>query len=103
MEATVEKLEALFNKAESDLNFIECKLENELAQITDNREPNPVKMIHNIQEIKKEFSTLVKEIHETEKKQKEAIENLQDHLKSVCEKLEIVQQKSIVDEVHKKS
>ncbi|XP_076363792.1 uncharacterized protein LOC143253586 isoform X2 [Tachypleus tridentatus] len=88
----------LFNKADSDLNFIECKLENELAKITDNKEPNPVKMIHNIQEIKKEFSTLVKEIRETENKQMEAIQSLQGHLKSVCEKLETVQQKSIMEE-----
>ncbi|XP_067135568.1 spindle and kinetochore-associated protein 2-like [Centruroides vittatus] len=91
MEATVSKLEALFQQAESDLNSVSCQLETELTRATINKsgdQVNPVKVIEAVQQIKKDYSKLLKEVAELQATQKKAINNLQEELKVINEKLE---------------
>ncbi|XP_078404340.1 LOW QUALITY PROTEIN: SKA complex subunit 2 [Cetorhinus maximus] len=83
MEAAVNKLEALFQKAESDLDYIEHKLEFEivknLPQSTPTQE-NPVKLLEQLRVIKSRYHELSVEADQIASEQKEAVDFIRSQL-----------------------
>ncbi|XP_041053506.1 spindle and kinetochore-associated protein 2 isoform X3 [Carcharodon carcharias] len=83
MEAAVNKLEAMFQKAESDLDYIEHKLEFEivknLPQSTPTQE-NPVKLLEQLRVIKSHYHELSVEADQIASEQKEAVDFIRSHL-----------------------
>ncbi|KAL5015673.1 hypothetical protein ScPMuIL_005262 [Solemya velum] len=93
MERTVGTLEAMFQKAESDLNYLSRKLEFEFGnQDEDGTKVNPAKMMPKIAEIKKEYANLVTEAAAIQKAQMEAMDFFRCNLLSVCDVLQKLQQ-----------
>ncbi|KAL3857368.1 hypothetical protein ACJMK2_012044 [Sinanodonta woodiana] len=94
MEKTVENLEAMFQKAESDINYLNRKLDFEFEQSVDADERNPVRMLQRINDIKKEYSSVVKEAQDIQKAQKEAVEYFQTQLATTVSLLQKLQKNS---------
>ncbi|XP_013412161.1 spindle and kinetochore-associated protein 2 [Lingula anatina] len=102
MEAAVDKLEAMFQKADSDLNYISRKLDTEFAADAEHStQPNPAKMLEKIADIKKEYSVLVKEAEAIKDAQKEAVTFFQTQLMSACEALQRLQNQAGMEESEK--
>ncbi|XP_014769960.1 spindle and kinetochore-associated protein 2 isoform X2 [Octopus bimaculoides] len=79
IEKSVEFLEALFQKSESDLNHIERKLEFEFQDGL-SKEENPVRLMKKVAAIKKEFLEVVEETKKLQDAQKEITDNFREQL-----------------------
>ncbi|XP_060063690.1 spindle and kinetochore-associated protein 2-like [Ylistrum balloti] len=88
MEQTVNSLESMFQKAESDLNYLSRKIDFELGQ---KNKTNPAQLIEKISEIKKEYGDLVKEATSIQEAQKEAVEYFRTQLMAACQLLQTLQ------------
>ncbi|XP_069135380.1 SKA complex subunit 2-like isoform X2 [Argopecten irradians] len=88
MEQTVNSLESMFQKAESDLNYLSRKIDFELGQ---KNKANPAQLIEKISEIKKEYGDLVKEATSIQEAQKEAVEYFKTQLMAACQLLQTLQ------------
>ncbi|XP_033747461.1 spindle and kinetochore-associated protein 2-like isoform X2 [Pecten maximus] len=91
MEQTVNSLESMFQKAESDLNYLSRKIDFELGQ---KNKANPAQLIEKISEIKKEYGDLVKEAASIQEAQKEAVEYFRTQLMAACQLLQALQQQT---------
>ncbi|XP_048753481.1 spindle and kinetochore-associated protein 2-like isoform X3 [Ostrea edulis] len=92
MESKVEVLEAMFQKAESDLNFLSRRLDFEFDQNNEENKANPTQMLQKIADIKKEFSSIVQEATAIQETQKEAVAQFQSQLLAACQLLQKVQE-----------
>ncbi|XP_041348756.1 spindle and kinetochore-associated protein 2-like [Gigantopelta aegis] len=89
MEKTVETLEAMFQKADSDLNYLSRKLEFEFENTANGKEQmNPVRMMQKIGEIKKEYAGIVQEAAAIHQTQKEAMDYFRSQLLVACQMLQ---------------
>ncbi|XP_029651561.1 spindle and kinetochore-associated protein 2 [Octopus sinensis] len=79
IEKSVEFVEALFQKSESDLNHIERKLEFQF-QDGFSKEENPVRLMKKVAAIKKEFLEVVEETKKLQDAQKEITDNFREQL-----------------------
>ncbi|OWF44919.1 spindle and kinetochore-associated protein 2-like [Mizuhopecten yessoensis] len=91
MEQTVNSLESMFQKAESDLTYLSRKIDFELGQ---KNKANPAQLIEKISEIKKEYGDLVKEAASIQEAQKEAVEYFRTQLMAACQLLQALQQQT---------
>ncbi|CAH3182633.1 unnamed protein product [Porites evermanni] len=83
MEPAVDKLEALFQKAESDLNYISLRLETEFSQQFSEScqdELNPIKLLKRINQAKQRFKSLSEEASCICSKQEEIKDVLTDQM-----------------------
>jgi len=83
MEPAVDKLEALFQKAESDLNYISLRLETEFSQQfsdSDQDELNPIKLLDRVNRAKVRFKCLSEAASSTHSKQQEIQDGLRNQL-----------------------
>ncbi|KAJ8312390.1 hypothetical protein KUTeg_009763 [Tegillarca granosa] len=94
MEQTVDTLEAMFQKANSDLNYLSRKIEFEFEQGNQENKGNPVKMLQKITDIKKEYANLVKEVAAIQEAQKEAVDFIKTQLVTLCELVQKAAEKS---------
>ncbi|XP_063448544.1 spindle and kinetochore-associated protein 2-like [Mytilus trossulus] len=94
MEKNVEILESMFQQAESDLNYLSRKIEFEFDKDNEENKVNPAKMLQKIQDIKKEYGSLVKEAAAIQQVQKEAADYFKTQIQTVCKLLEDLQQKT---------
>lgn len=93
MERTVEKLEAMFQKAESDANYLSQKLDLDFENSED-IQANPVKMLQKLNDVKKEYSALVEEAASIQKAQQEAVLEFQNKISTTCQLLLQLQSKT---------
>ncbi|CAM1320980.1 Uncharacterised protein g7641 [Pycnogonum litorale] len=99
MEASVKKVEAMFQKADSDLDCIANKIERHSRFMNSSIEPvNILKVLKAVQELKKDYKEVVDEIAALKETQKNVMEDMQDEMKTVCGKLRILQDKCGIDE-----
>lgn len=94
MEKNVEILESMFQKAESDLNYLTRKIEFEFDKDNEENKINPAKMLQKITDIKKEYGALVQEAAAIQQVQKEAAEYFKTQIQTVCKLLESLQQQT---------
>ncbi|XP_056010311.1 spindle and kinetochore-associated protein 2-like isoform X2 [Ostrea edulis] len=92
MESKVEVLEAMFQKAESDLNFLSRRLDFEFDQNNEENKANPTQMLQKIADIKKEFSSIVQEATAIQETQKATVAQFQSQLLAACQLLQKVQE-----------
>ncbi|XP_046351551.1 spindle and kinetochore-associated protein 2-like [Haliotis rufescens] len=90
MEKSVETLEAMFQKTESDLDYLSRKLDFEFDN-SGNAEANPVRLMQKVSEIKKEYGNIVQEAVAIQETQKEAMDYFRSQLLSACQMLQKLQ------------
>ncbi|XP_072272679.1 spindle and kinetochore-associated protein 2 [Pyxicephalus adspersus] len=91
METAVNKLEALFQKAESDLDYIEQKLEFEIRKsLPDDSaaQENPTKLLEQLASVKSRFKTLSAQLDKIATDQQKSVESIQQ---TIANTLKIVQ------------
>lgn len=101
MESKVEVLEAMFQKAESDLNFLSRKLDFEFDQNNEENKTNPSQMLQKIADVKKEFSSIVQEAAAIQEAQKEAVAQFQSQLMAACQLLQKIQEQGSLESKEK--
>ncbi|XP_029923957.1 TIP41-like protein isoform X3 [Myripristis murdjan] len=101
METTVEKLEAMFQKSEADLDYIEKRLKldfaNNAAENGSAPEENPVVLLENLMAIKARYTALCSEVKEIAAAQKESVDSIRQNLNSVMQLIQQVQQTADVE------
>ena len=103
MEATVDKLEAMFHQAECDIDYISRKLDLEFSndQVENEALQNPKKMLEKISEIKSEFSDIVKEAEAIKMAQIEAVDFFKTQLTTACAALQKLQDSANMESTEK--
>ncbi|XP_077995360.1 SKA complex subunit 2-like [Glandiceps talaboti] len=102
MGTTVDKLEALFQKAESDINYVSRKLDSEFSEMaTESAQANPKDLVERLQTVKKEYANIVKEAEEIKKAQEEAADFFKSQLQLACQTIQKIQEKSGVEVTEK--
>ncbi|XP_038670555.1 spindle and kinetochore-associated protein 2 isoform X2 [Scyliorhinus canicula] len=97
MEAAVNKLEAMFQKAESDLDYIEHKLEFEIAKNLPQNTPtqeNPVKLLEQLRVIKSRYRELSVEADQIASEQKEAVDFIRSQLTTTLQLVQKLQEQT---------
>ncbi|XP_060704397.1 spindle and kinetochore-associated protein 2 [Hemiscyllium ocellatum] len=97
MEAAVNKLEAMFQKAESDLDYIEHKLEFEIVKNLPRNAPaqeNPVKLLEQLRVIKSRYRELSLEADQIASEQKEAVDFIRLQLATTFQLVQKLQEQS---------
>ncbi|KAM9846764.1 SKA complex subunit 2 [Aulostomus maculatus] len=101
MEATVEKLEAMFQKSEADLEYIERRLKldfiNSTAENGRFAGENPAVMLEKLRAIKAKHTSLCDQVKEIAAAQKESMDSIRGHLSGVTELIQNLQQTSGVE------
>ena len=94
MESTVDKLEAKFQKAEAEIDFISRKLDSEFtgSQAGDEKvKANPAQILQKLAEVKQQYAAIVQEAEAIKQAQQEAMNFFKGELTTLCDKLAGVQ------------
>ncbi|XP_066506932.1 spindle and kinetochore-associated protein 2 isoform X2 [Hoplias malabaricus] len=94
METAVEKLEALFQKAEADIEYVEKRLKFDFmtnARENGAVEGNPVQLLENLAAIKSRHSALCAQVEEIASEQKRSMDSIRNHLDSTLKLVEELQ------------
>ncbi|KAK1157436.1 spindle and kinetochore-associated protein 2-like [Acipenser oxyrinchus oxyrinchus] len=100
METAVNKLEAMFQQAESDLQYMEHKLEFEfMSSLPENSaaEENPVKLLENLSAIKARHKALVTQVEQIALEQKQSMEAIREQLSSTVHIVQQLQQSTDIE------
>ncbi|XP_043910210.1 spindle and kinetochore-associated protein 2 [Protopterus annectens] len=100
METTVNKLEAMFEKAEADLDYIKQKLEFEIVRnLPDEgkRKENPIMILEQLNVIKSRHKALCKQMEKISAEQKECTEVIRSTLSSTEKMLQDLNQLSCLE------
>ncbi|XP_054482105.1 spindle and kinetochore-associated protein 2 [Anoplopoma fimbria] len=101
METTVEKLEAMFQKSEADLEYIERRLKLDFIKDTTENgcpaEENPAVMLENLRAIKAKHASLCSQVKEIAAAQKESMDSIRNNLGSAMEMVQQFQQTTDVE------
>ncbi|XP_033626979.1 spindle and kinetochore-associated protein 2-like [Asterias rubens] len=93
MENTVDKVEVLFRKAESDLEYMSRKLEDEFReQLGSNNQLNPCEMMQRLQRVKKEYNSLVQDAEGIKAMQSEMATYFKTQLQTACTAIKALQE-----------
>ncbi|XP_033970080.1 spindle and kinetochore-associated protein 2 [Trematomus bernacchii] len=96
MEATVDKLEAMFLKSEADLEYIEKRLKldfiNNTLQNGCPAKENPAVMLENLRAIKAKHTALSLQVKEIAAAQKESMDSIRNNLNTAKELVQHFQQ-----------
>lgn len=87
LEVAVEKMEAMFRKADSNIDYLSRKLNDDFCQGTgeDASELSPLEMKRRLQQVKKEFNSLQEDAESIKKTQEEMMNHLKSQLLVVSE------------------
>ncbi|KAM8977117.1 spindle and kinetochore-associated protein 2 [Pelodytes ibericus] len=99
METAVNKLEALFQKAESDLDYIEQKLEFEIRKSLpedSSVQENPTKLLEQLSSVKTRFKTLSSQLEKIAADQQKSVDNIQTTISSTMKMVQHLQQQTDV-------
>ncbi|XP_053310851.1 spindle and kinetochore-associated protein 2 [Spea bombifrons] len=97
METAVNKLEALFQKAESDLDYIEQKLEFEIRKSFPEDalvQENPAKLLEQLGTIKAQFKSLSSQLDKIATEQQKSVESIQDTIANTMQIVQHLQQQT---------
>ncbi|XP_001509447.2 spindle and kinetochore-associated protein 2 isoform X3 [Ornithorhynchus anatinus] len=97
MEAAVSKLEAMFQKAESDLDYIQHKLEFEIMKSlphSPSGEENPVTLLEELSEVKSRYKALCAQLEQVAKEQKESMTSICTTLDTTMKMVQQLQQQT---------
>ncbi|XP_026183758.1 SKA complex subunit 2 isoform X2 [Mastacembelus armatus] len=101
METTVDKLEAMFQKSEADLEYIEKRLKLDFINNTTENgcsvEENPLMMLENLRAIKAKHTELCSQMKEITAAQKQSMDSIRNSLNSVMELMQHFQQTTDVE------
>ncbi|KAK7907046.1 hypothetical protein WMY93_015658 [Mugilogobius chulae] len=96
MEPAVDKLEALFQKSEADLDYIEKRLKLDfITSASENGCPaqeNPAAMLESLAAIKARHAALSSQVQELASAQKQAVESIQTNVDQAMEVLRRLQE-----------
>lgn len=95
METAVNKLEAMFQKAEADLECMEKQLKFEfMTNVPENgsAEENPVKLLENLSSIKVRHKALCAQMEEIAIEQKQSVESIKSYLNTTVQLVQELQQ-----------
>ncbi|KAJ8275729.1 hypothetical protein COCON_G00074810 [Conger conger] len=95
METAVNKLEAMFQKAEADLEYIEKQLKFEcMTNVPENggAEENPVKILENLSAIKVRHKALCTQMEQISVEQKQSVESIKGYLNTTMQLVQELQQ-----------
>ncbi|XP_036450748.1 spindle and kinetochore-associated protein 2 isoform X1 [Colossoma macropomum] len=94
METAVDKLEALFQKAEADIEYVEKRLKFDFmtsARESGAVEGNPVQLLENLAAIKARHSALCAQVEEIAAEQKRSMDSIRAHLDTTVRLVEELQ------------
>ncbi|CAI9612093.1 unnamed protein product [Staurois parvus] len=97
METAVNKLEALFQKAESDLDYIEQKLEFEIRKSLPDEsaaQENPTKLLEQLASVKSRFKTLSAQLDKIATDQQKSVESIQQTITNTLKIVQNLQQQT---------
>ncbi|OCT92284.1 spindle and kinetochore-associated protein 2 [Xenopus laevis] len=97
METSVNKLEALFQKAESDLDYIEQKLEFEIRKSLPEDasvQENPVKLLEQLATVKLRFKTLSAQLETIAADQQKSVDGIQATIGNTLKMVQHLQQQT---------
>ncbi|XP_023823987.1 SKA complex subunit 2 isoform X2 [Salvelinus sp. IW2-2015] len=100
MEIAVDKLEAMFQKAEADMEYMEKRLRLEfLTNAPENgtTEENPVKLLENLSAIKVRHAALCTQVQEIAAEQKQSMDSIRAHLDTTVQLVQQLQQTADVE------
>ncbi|XP_069471253.1 spindle and kinetochore-associated protein 2 isoform X2 [Ambystoma mexicanum] len=100
MESAVNKLEAMFQKAESDLNYIEQKLDFEIRKSRPDGSPlqeDPVRLLEQLSAAKLRYKSLSTQLEKIAAEQKASIESIQNTLADTMTMVEQLHQQTELD------
>ncbi|CAB1316512.1 unnamed protein product [Coregonus sp. 'balchen'] len=100
METAVDKLEAMFQKAEADMEYMEKRLRLEfLTSAPENgaAEENPVKLLENLSAIKVRHAALCAQVQEIAAEQKQSMDSIRAHLDTTVQLVQQLQQTADVE------
>ncbi|XP_071533966.1 uncharacterized protein TBC1d7 isoform X3 [Panulirus ornatus] len=87
MEASVQKLEVLFSKAESELATLSCKVDQEYTALAAAQKTNsqvPTELVHNVQNLRAEMNQVSEEVLAFQKQQQAVMSSIQAQLSTLC-------------------
>ncbi|XP_063809982.1 spindle and kinetochore-associated protein 2 isoform X2 [Pseudophryne corroboree] len=97
METAVTKLEALFQKAESDLDYIEQKLEFEIRKSLpedSSAQENPTKLLEQLASVKSRFKSLSSQLDKIAADQQKSVERIQTTIANTMKMVQHLQQQT---------
>ncbi|XP_040192767.1 spindle and kinetochore-associated protein 2 isoform X1 [Rana temporaria] len=97
METAVNKLEALFQKAESDLDYIEQKLEFEIRKSLPDEsaaQENPTKLLEQLSGVKSRFKNLSAQLDRIATDQQKSVESIQQTMTNTLKIVKHLQQQT---------
>ncbi|KAM6373145.1 spindle and kinetochore-associated protein 2 isoform 2-T2 [Pluvialis apricaria] len=97
METAVTKLETLFQKAESDLDYIQHRLEFEIMKsLPDNpaAEENPVALLEELSVVKSRYKTLCMQLEKVSIEQRESMKGIRAALENTMKMVQTLQQQT---------
>ncbi|XP_035638020.1 spindle and kinetochore-associated protein 2 [Oncorhynchus keta] len=100
METAVDKLEAMFQKAEADMEYMEKRLRLDfLTNVPENSaaEENPVKLLENLSAIKTRHAALCTQVQEIAAEQKQSMDSIRVHLDTTVQLVRQLQQAADVE------
>uniref|UniRef100_A0AAY5KBK7 Protein FAM33A n=1 Tax=Esox lucius TaxID=8010 RepID=A0AAY5KBK7_ESOLU len=100
METAVDKLEAMFQKAEADMEYMEQRLKLDYltnAPENDAREENPVKLLENLSAIKARHAALCTQVQEIAAEQKQSMDSIRAHLDTTVQLVQQLQQTADIE------
>uniref|UniRef100_A0A4W5RP66 Protein FAM33A n=1 Tax=Hucho hucho TaxID=62062 RepID=A0A4W5RP66_9TELE len=100
METAVDKLEAMFQKAEADMEYMEKRLRLEfLTSAPENlaAEENPVKLLENLSAIKVRHAALCTQVQEIAAEQRQSMDSIRAHLDTTVQLVQQLQQTADVE------
>ncbi|KAJ7997014.1 hypothetical protein DPEC_G00224520 [Dallia pectoralis] len=100
METAVDKLEAMFQKAEADMEYMEKRLRLDfLTNAPENGavEENPVKLLENLSAIKARHAALCTQVQEIAAEQKQSMDSIRAHLDTTVQLVQELQQTADIE------
>ncbi|XP_075051177.1 spindle and kinetochore-associated protein 2 [Mixophyes fleayi] len=97
METAVNKLEALFQKAESDLDYIEQKLEFEIRKSLpddSSAQENPTKLLEQLASVKSRFKSLSSQLDKIAADQQKSVERIHTTIANTLKMVQHLQQQT---------
>ncbi|KAL0994461.1 hypothetical protein UPYG_G00122540 [Umbra pygmaea] len=100
METAVDKLEAMFQKAEADMEYMEKRLRLDfLTNAAENgaAEDNPVMLLKNLSAIKARHAALCTQVQEIAAEQKQSMDSIRAHLDTTVQLVQHLQQTADIE------
>ncbi|XP_071479365.1 SKA complex subunit 2-like [Diadema antillarum] len=94
MERIVDKLEGMFRKAESDIEYMSRKLENEFEEAAEEKQTSPLELSRRLEQVKHDYKGILEEAENVRKAQEEMVAGVKQQLQSAAAAIQRLQQTS---------